>query len=390
MIKSFTAHTNEIDVVEDAVAEVLAQLSLDGKLQKYTVGFISCFSEFIDSGVVAALSKALPFDVIGTTTLASYNQGSEGCMSLTLSVITSDDMEISVGLSEDLDSNDYDKLKTAYDAAAARLTSKPKLMISFAPLLMNVGGDEFAATFDAITGGVPNFGTISVDHTDDYEFAQILHNGSAYKTRYAFALLAGSIEPRISIATIPPAKIGQRSALVTASIGNQMQEVDGMSAREYLASVGLLTADGDMFTGMNTFPFVIDYNDGSFPVIRVAFALTPDGSAVCGGNIPVGSSIHIGKIDGDDVVQTTENVLKDTIANGNYGYAMMFSCVGRYLCMGYEPEREADAVRGILDEAGISYHLTYSGGELCPIADKDSGGRLSNRVHNDTFVVCLI
>lgn len=70
MIKVYTASTQEIDTVADAVAQVMAQLASQGEWLAQGVGIITCYPEFIDSGVVAALSEALPFEVIGVTTRA--------------------------------------------------------------------------------------------------------------------------------------------------------------------------------------------------------------------------------------------------------------------------------------------------------------------------------
>ncbi|MDR3121861.1 MAG: FIST C-terminal domain-containing protein [Clostridiales bacterium] len=391
MIKAFTAFTNEIDEADAAVSELLAQLNLEGRLLRHSLGLVSCYAEYIDSGVVKALSDALPFDVIGSTTLASYVKGASGPLSLTLTVLTSDDVYFVTGLTEDITSaEDLSPLRAAYDAAQARLGERPKFLISFAPLLINVGGDSFTETIDGASGGVPNFGTVAVDHTEDYSQARTLYNGEAHALKYAFALVAGNVAPRFFVATLPPDKVGREKGIVTASAGNQLREIDGAPAIRFLERLGLVTKDGNLFAGMNTFPFVIDFNDNSPPVVRVAFSATPEGYAVCGGNFPVGSTIAVGRIDADDVVNTTSDLVRAAAAAAaeqNSGFLLMFSCVGRYLCMGYEPEREWAAVSGILDETGIPYHLTYSGGELCPTEDF---GKLTNHNHNDTYIICAL
>lgn len=55
MIKSFTAFTDEIDDAGQAVAEITQQLEEAGALLKNTFGIISCYAEFVESGVVSAL-----------------------------------------------------------------------------------------------------------------------------------------------------------------------------------------------------------------------------------------------------------------------------------------------------------------------------------------------
>jgi small ligand-binding sensory domain FIST len=73
---------------------------------------------------------------------------------------------------------------------------------------------------------------------------------------------------------------------------------------------------------------------------------------------------------------------------------LMFSCVGRFFTLGFDPDGEAQAVRQRLDATGIPYTLTYSGGEVCPVGaavglDANSGQRV-NRFHNATFVVLVL
>jgi hypothetical protein len=63
----------------------------------------------------------------------------------------------------------------------------------------------------------------------------------------------------------------------------------------------------------------------------------------------------------------------------------MFSCVGRFFAQGYDSAKEMELVRSILGSR--PWHLAYSGGEICPVSGED--GRLINRSHNDTFVLCL-
>ena len=93
MIRSFSAHTYEIDDAALAVEEIKRRLDCDGKLMKNSVGSLACFVDFIETGVVKALSEALPFDILGITTIASASAGQCGETTLCILVLTSDDTE---------------------------------------------------------------------------------------------------------------------------------------------------------------------------------------------------------------------------------------------------------------------------------------------------------
>jgi hypothetical protein len=394
MLKMLTACTNEIDDVETAVSEIQEQLDKDGLLPN-SVGLLTCYADFIESGTVKALCDALPFEVAGTTTIGNAVPGRSGTMLLTLMVLTSDDVSFAVGLSDPFSSEDEEALRKGYRSALAKIggepSLKPSLMLSFAPLLLNVGGDFYVRTFSEVSGGVPNFGMLSVDHNNDYHDAQVICNGAAYRDRYALVLLAGNVHPKFFTSSISAEKISQEKGLVTASIGSQLQTVNGKPVADYLCDIGYTRDDKGMIIGINTFPLIVDYNDGTTPVVRAVFAQTPEGYAVCGGDIPVGSTLSIGSIDAEEVVLTTAETLFSSLTAPDIHGILMCSCVGRYFTLGYEPAVEMDKVQEIMQGTEIPYQFAYSGGELCPVHEKGRrGGATTNRNHSNTFIVCVL
>jgi len=386
MTRTLTAFTLEIDDIETAVSEILEQLALSENLLKNSVGIISCYSEFINTGVVRELCRVLPFDVVGTTTIACGVNGEFSETMLSLMVITSDETEFVAGITEAISSDDESILRNGYESAAVKFSDKPKFMISFAPLLMNIGAEFYIDAMDNITGGIPNYGTLAVDHHADYHEAQVIYNGEAFSDRYAMVLVGGDISPVFMVAGISNENVFPEKGVVTAAIANQLQTVNNISVVDYLHSLGLEKDGEGGIIGINSFPFVVDYNDGSKPIVRVMFALTPDGSAVCGGNMPIGATLSVGKIDSGEVLATTKRLLKDVLEKNNVSTMLMFSCVGRYFAQGFNQTAEMQLVGDVLDDTEVTYQLIYSGGELCPVYDRDE--KAVNRNHNDTFIIC--
>ncbi|MDR1616579.1 MAG: FIST C-terminal domain-containing protein [Syntrophomonadaceae bacterium] len=387
MIKALTAFTDEIDDVETAVEDILGQIKAEENLLGSSIGIITCYTDYIESGALAAICEALPFPTVGITTLGNAVSGSSGKMLLTLLLLTSNDVEFSVGLTDAIVEETETPLRDSYQEAAARLAGKPVFMFSFVPLLMNVSGDFFVNAFDKISEGIPNFGALAVDHNEDYHASSVICDGEAYLNRCAFVLISGKVEPRFYIASISNEKVFREKAVVTSVRGNQLQTVNDVPVIDYLQTLGLKkTADGSII-GINSFPFIVDYNDGGAPVVRATFALTPEGYAVCGGNIPLGAVLGVGSIDADEVISTTSEVLQKAVDSKQYDCVLMFSCVGRYFSLGYNPDSEIAKVQEIMEKANVAYQFTYSGGELCPVNDK-RGQMIANRSHNDTFVLC--
>ncbi|MDR0403379.1 MAG: hypothetical protein LBH35_07315, partial [Treponema sp.] len=207
MIEMIRAHTGEIDDIEKAASELVAQIEAEKRLRKHSVGLISCFADFVGSGLIEELAEKLPFEILGTTTLASQNQDVRGETLLILSVLTSDELEFVTGLTGPLAGEDPEPFRLAYEKAVGNRREKPALMIAFAPLLMNVSGDFFVETWGDITGNVPVFGSIAVDHNMDYHESQTILNGRAFRDRFVFALVYGDIKPSFVVGGIPENKV---------------------------------------------------------------------------------------------------------------------------------------------------------------------------------------
>jgi hypothetical protein len=385
-MKALYAHTSEIDNPEAAVTDIIVQLDLKHRMLKNSVGLVSCYAEFVSSGVIAALAKALPFPMAGITTIAAASNAEEGEMSLFLTVLTAEDVEFVTGVTGPISGEDEGPFRAAWEQTGAKRPGKPALMLSFAPLLMNVAADFYVEVWNGIAGGVPNFGTLAVDHNQDYHESQTILGDGAWRDRYVFVFCYGKLEPQFFIGGIPEEKAFREKGVVTASQGNLLKEVNGDSVSDYLTGLGLTRDAQGNLMGINSYPFILDFNDGTQPIIRVMFAVTPDGSAVCGGKMPVGATLTVGTISGDEVLRSSAEILTAARKAAKGKAILIFSCIGRYLAQGFNTTAEMDKAREILGESPFS--LVYSGGELCPVYGKD--GSLTNRSHNDTIVICIV
>jgi hypothetical protein len=384
MIKTIMAWTNEVDDVEVAVSDILAQLEKK-RLGANSIGIVSCFADFIGSGVVSALAGRLPFPIAGTTTMAASANGVLGEAILILTVLSSDDVEFEAGITAPITGEDAAPLKAAWDKIAR--PEKPALMLSFCPLMNNVSADFFVESLSEITGNVPNFGTLAVDHNTDYHEAQTIWGKESYRDRYVFILFYGKFEPRFFIGGISEERAFRERGVVTSAQGNLIKEVNGVSVIDYLVSLGLEKDENGVIQGINAFPFILDYNDGTQPVIRVIFAFDSDGSAICGGRTPQGATITVGLLDAAEVMKTTTAVLKEAHKSSPEDSSfLIFSCAGRYFAQEFNTTAEMDKVQEILGDR--PFHLCISGTELCPVHGKD--GTLTNRGHNNTIVICAL
>jgi hypothetical protein len=214
----------------------------------------------------------------------------------------------------------------------------------------------------------------------------VILNEQGFKDRFAILLIHGPIEPAFYVGTISQEKISADKSLVTASVGRQLQSIDGVTAVEYLQSLGLTKNEDGTVSGLNSIPLVVDYNDGTSSMVITMFATTPQGHAVCGSHVPVGAMLSVATFDEDEIVATTRRTLLKALETGRHKTFLMYACIGRYFTLGYNNTAEFKILQDLLHETGASYMAAYCAGELCPVYGSD-GERL-NRSHGNSFIVC--
>ncbi|MDR0412045.1 MAG: FIST C-terminal domain-containing protein [Treponema sp.] len=387
MIKTMTAFTFEIDDPDEAMSEILGQIDIKG-LYKNSLGILTCYTDFIDSGVVRAICAAMPFDVIGMTTAGTVVPGTVGEMMLGFLVLTSDDIDFITGAVDIIDREVDGLIFNAYREACAKHSGRPSMIIPFVPYINNLGGEIIAMSLDKASEGTPLFGSLAIDSSADFSLNQAIYNGDTSKTRVVFALLYGDLSPSFFVTSFAEDKIQKQRGVITKAKDNILMEVNNMSVCDYLQSIGIQKRDGAW--AVSTFPFVIDYNDGTKPIARSIYLLSEEGYAACGGNIPENATLSVGGIDYSDVIRTTSETLKQILQKKNDGSSclLMFSCLTRYLALDAFSTDEMDKIRDTLIDFSGGYIFAYSGGEICPVYTEE--GNAMNRFHNCTFIACLL
>jgi len=381
MIKSLTATTREIDDPQAAVAEILAMLDPDKNLLQNSLGIISCFSEFNDTGVLKAVCGALPFDCIGATSCLCSTANELDEVIFAITVLTSDDCGFAT-LQIPIEA----ECKTAIEGALAGMLGqsmeKPALLFTYFPLMNLVSGDMMMTAIDGATGGVPLFVHPASDHTIDASTAQTIHNGNMYRESIVIGAVYGATDITFGVASLDEGKFRKQKAIITESEGNLLIGVNGKNAMGYLEEIGFTTEQ--LATGLGAIPLVVDYMDGTKPVVRAVFSLTPEGHVVCGGKMPVDATLGIGRIDRDDVIKTAHGSMQGLAGKGSV--IICYSCIGRHHVLGMNNTAEAETVMDTAD--GAAYLFAYTHGEICPLPDK--GGKLHNVFHNFTIVFCRL
>jgi hypothetical protein len=378
-----TAYTQEVDDLEVAVAEILEQLQLGDRQLRYSAGILAFHPDFLETGAVKAVSDALPFASIGGTTSAVAVPGTMGDLMLSVTVLTSDDVRFEAGASVPIAGDPLAPVRDLYARLAPSPLEKPSLLLTIAPIIENIGGDDFVKAIDMVSGGVPLFGSLAFTHSPDFSGIETWGDGERHTKALTLVALFGEVEPEFHLTTIPDERRIHQKATITKAEKNQIQSINGLASLDYLETIGL--AQNGQVTALPAIPFVLTLNDGS-QVVRTVYSTTEEGFIVAFGDTPQGSEVGFAEVDDDFVIKTTGETIAEITATKAENI-VIFSCVGRRWTLGVRTNEETKEMVKHLDKL-CQFSLAYSGGEICPVRNRQ--GDLVNRFHNFSMIACVL
>jgi hypothetical protein len=334
---------------------------------------------------VAALCESLPFDVVGCTTLGNSACGKYGMELLSISVLTSDDVSFATVMSGPLSQeNLIPPLAAAYDST--RQGKQPDFILAYAPLIREraVAGSEIFKGLNTVIEGRSMFGTFSCDHTLDCSESWTIRNGKVASDAVAMILMFGKVNPKFYVTAIPDVNIMRQTAVVTESEGTLLKQINGITPIAYLETLGITRKNIEI---VRFLAFLVNYNDGTDPVVLATYGVTPEGYLICGGDVPVNAILSVGSLNYHDVLETTETTIEKISGAGEVNGILMYPCLSRNLMLGPNANDEMKKVFEMIGEK-YPYQLCYAGGEICPLLDEK--GKPVNHFHNYSFIVCVL
>ena len=385
MIKCLSAYTTELSSADDAKTLILSQIGAWGPLLKSSLGIVSCSYDYIESGIAAEVCEALPFATVGTVSTLQACSMKSGAFLFALLVLTSDEVVFTAQLSPSFGSEPYAAIQAAYRGIS--YAEVPALILSFAPFTITHSGDDILAALNAVSGGIPCFGTLATDDSGDLFRCLALFNGGAYSERMALVGIHGQISPRFYVATLSEDKILGKPALITKSDSHILKEVNGRPILSYFEELGL---DGTIEKkyAMSSLPFVMDYGDGTPPALRALLTLTPERHALCSGFMQEGATMYIGILDKEDILFTTQTALEEALEHDKAASCLLcYSCSSRSTTLGSRQMAEMELTKNLIGNR-VPFLMAASGGELCPTGFTQDA--LINRYHSNTFIICAL
>ncbi len=384
MITMQTARTSEIDEVEDAINEIKSQINVSA-LKKHSCGLIFCHIDYVESGVVAALCEAFPFSIIGMTSMTSADEHGYGLFDLTFSVLTSDEVSFSAGMTGSINHDNYTgEIERLYRRVREDAGSDPAMIFTFMPYMRDVAGYEVVTAMDEACGGIPLWGSITNNIDFNYETVQTICNGKALPAGVAMLFVNGPVTPEFIVSSLPERNIANNRAIVTRSDRAILHEVNDLPILKYLANIGLVITKENI----TTTPLMVYYGEETKPVALGFYTLFDDGSVLTGGEMPVGTSFAVGNIDAEGITESAEDGLKQILAHPERQATLLLPCVTRYIMLAPDQESELRLIQQKLAVSGKPFMMGYSGGEICPMRGPD--GVYRNHFHNYSFCACML
>ena len=395
MVKVYTAFTTEIDDAEAAVRDILSQLAPDENMLGDTLGIINFYYEFVDTGVYQAIADALPFETAGC--LSSYigTCGKCGDVSLSVTMITGDDIRFSVRTVRDVSSKNSAQLTADITRILEDFRGMDELKVVM-PIMIpqqHYSIDELIATANAMRSSIHLFGTVSFNMESAAGPHYVVANGEVSDDMYVFVAMCGSFEPKFRVTSSFEfdEQFGS-SAEITEADGPVLKTVNGITTVEFLKSQGMINSDNTVTgTGIWAVPAVLTYPNGT-RVVRAFIGVVEGTEYIFStGAMEAGAKILFSYLDGDKTLASAEKLFTQISESGENG-VIAFSCAARSWSLGAEffaeSQKIVDCANDYFGRNGVplNYCVTYSGGEICPLTDNE--GNLINVLHSYTLATC--
>jgi hypothetical protein len=304
---------------------------------------------------------------------------------LALMILTSDDVEFYTGVSGPLDAGNEKNLEDLYRDLTAGGAFEPSFMLVFPPILSGITGNAVVNILDRISGGVPTFGSLPIDITTSLRSPVTIYNGESYPDRLVMVLFRGEVRPRFYAFSLPGEPRFSQKFTITRAKGNRILSINDKPAVEFLERLGVINRGA--VDVLYAFPIVVDYGDGSPPLLFTINKVEKDGSLISERDIPTGGTVNIGTINGSLVIASTRHIIERIKETQEPSFLFLVSCFSRILTLQDSLEEVNLAIKELRDWPA-PFVFFSSGGEICPILTSGQD-KLVNAFHQFTIIACV-
>ncbi len=395
-MRSLQAFTKEVDDIALAVSQLREGIDTS-LLMSNTCGIVFCGFEPDMEELVQKLKEVFDFPFFGCTGIGVLSTEGYSQSSISLLVLTADDVSFSIGMTRDIEGpDDLCAFADTYNECAAPLCDKAKLIFTYVPWLTNVTFDDIVSLLDKESGQVPVYGGIASDGWS-FDSTYVFTNEGVSQNRGVMMVVSGNVRPIFTIEHSTTLTTNLHKT-VTKAEGTVVYELDGRPVTDFIREMGLITDKTQVILDFLGTPFLASQktSDGDeIDTLRCLGVIDHENHS-CGyiGRIDEGSELNMVLISKEDIEASVkmafDEILEKISQSGDYAYSSIFcsSCAARYCLLVADKNAEGRAYEGRLPE-GLNVQGVYIYGEFCPAKGKKNG-RLYNVLSNETFTILAI
>lgn len=395
-MRSLQAFTKEVDDIALAVSQLRERIDTS-LLMSNTCGIVFCGFEPDMEELVQKLKEVFDFPFFGCTGIGVLSTEGYSQSSISLLVLTADDVSFSIGMTRDIEGpDDICAFADTYNECVAPLCDKAKLIFTYVPWLTNVTFDDIVSLLDKESGQVPVYGGIASDGWT-FDSTYVFTNEGVSQNRGVMMVVSGNVRPIFTTEHSTTLTTNLHKT-VTKAEGTVVYELDGRPVTDFIREMGLITDKTQVILDFLGTPFLASQktSDGDeIDTLRCLGVIDHENHS-CGyiGRIDEGSELNMVLISKEDIEASVkmafDEILEKISQSGDYAYSSIFcsSCAARYCLLVADKNAEGRAYEGRLPE-GLNVQGVYIYGEFCPAKGKKNG-RLYNVLSNETFTILAI
>lgn len=365
------------------------------------IAFLACDPDIDHGALIRRLHEALPFPVVGGTTLAFPLHADDENVSATLTLLEREGLHISTAISGPLAHETADaQMQALYAQCVEGLPDAPELFFCIPSRLQGSLMERLTRSLFHLAGSVPVFGGMSSEELEK-GIAHVFHEGSAYRDCMLLIGFCGGLRPVTAVRAKLTA-LADYAPCVTKSEGSRVYRLDDMTVCAYLEKLGFPVDREKEMTDMLEMGFFhmlmrgrLHEDDGVPEICGILSINAADGSAEFSTQVPEGVRLTVGTLRKQDVVESAEQCLDELLLKMKpaqtegyqYSFFCAISCVSRYLAMVGDENMESTLLRCMAPE-GLSAFAYHGFNEIAPT--QDEAGKHQNRAHGDSIAMLAL
>lgn len=378
-----------------AVNQALQEMSAQTDIQA-NIAFVFASSSFDHTKVLSGIKSVLgdAVQIVGASTAGEITKNGPTMRdSVAVMILASDTMSCTTAIATDLTN---DSTAAGSHLASQLQSHDPALLMMFADGLKGNGSAVLRGITAVLGQHFPVVGGSAGDNGKLVETHQFI-NDTSHTDAVVGVGFAGDF--KFSVGVNHGWNVVGAPQIVTKSVGTTIHEINNQPAvslyERYLGADEVANLREEMLGEVAlSYPLGIKDTQSDEFLLRAPFAVTADGSIVCGGEVLEGSEVQLMVGSKDDAIAAASKAATSALENlaSTPKVAFIFSChVRNTLFADKETAREEiQAIRSVIGES-VPVIGFYTYAEQAPISGSSySINKCTPQLHNETVVITLL